>query len=91
MRKELADELRDMGEKLQDIAQGIRNELPVLSYTLWKYSEISKKAAKEIGTPVKREWEGGGGSWFAVCEDCHGQVGEYDAYCRHCGRALEDE
>ena len=41
--------------------------------------------------PAKKEWEGGGGSWFAVCEDCRGQVGEYDAYCRHCGRALEDE
>lgn len=39
--------------------------------------------------PVKRDWEGGGGSWFAVCEECHGQVGELDQYCRHCGRPLD--
>ena len=41
--------------------------------------------------PVETELEGGGSSWWDVCSECHGQVGSYDQYCRHCGRRFKND
>ena len=41
--------------------------------------------------PLPAEFEGGGYTWFYVCGDCHGQIDERDAYCRHCGRKVKWE
>ena len=87
---ELLDGLKEMEKDITDAAIRFREEAPGLSYLLWTYAKTAKKAEERM-TPVKRDPEGGGGSWFAVCEECHGTVGESDLYCRHCGRALEDE
>ena len=87
--EKLVAELKEMEEDITDAAIRFREEAPGLSYLLWTYVKTVKKAEERL-KPVKRDWEGGGGSWFAVCEDCRGQVGESDLYCRHCGRALED-
>lgn len=88
--KELRDRLEVVQKELFDAAVRIREESLGLSYTLYQYAKTAKDAVKRL-TPVKRDMEGGGGSWFAVCEECHGQVGQLDLYCRHCGRPLEGE
>ena len=88
--EQLAADLQGMKKKLEEASVKLRDKAPGFSYLLWKHSETAERAVKRL-TPVRKEWEGGGGSWFAVCEDCHGQVGQSDAYCRHCGRPLEDE
>lgn len=36
--------------------------------------------------PVDIEIEGGGNSWWYVCEECRGTVDTSDRFCRHCGR-----
>ena len=36
--------------------------------------------------PVNIEIEGGGNSWWHVCEECHGAVDHSDHFCKHCGR-----
>lgn len=36
--------------------------------------------------PVDIEIEGGGSTWWYVCEECHGSVDRNDLFCRHCGR-----
>lgn len=38
---------------------------------------------------VEMEIEGGGASWWYVCEECHGPVDYYDSFCRHCGRPFK--
>ena len=88
--EKLDAELEYLQKELLNAAIGFRSREPGLSSFMWKCSEIADRAKKRM-TPVKRDWEGGGGQWFAVCEDCRRTVGEHDAYCRHCGRALEDE
>ena len=39
--------------------------------------------------PAEIEIEGGGRSWWHVCEDCHGAVDTSDLYCKHCGKPLK--
>ena len=39
--------------------------------------------------PVEKEIEGGGASWWYVCEECNGPVDYYDIFCRHCGRPFK--
>lgn len=87
--KEIVKELSEMCSDLTDAAIKFREEAPGLSYLLWQYTKTAKKVMERM-RPVRRDQEGGGGSWFALCEECRGQVGQHDAYCRHCGRALED-
>ena len=38
--------------------------------------------------PAQIELEGGGSTWWYVCEECHGAVDGSDNYCKHCGRQL---
>ena len=53
--------------------------------------ELAEAEIITIAEPVETELEGGGSSWFHVCGDCHGVVGDYDRYCRHCGRRLKHD
>ena len=91
--KAIRETLKDLADSFTERAIQIREAEPGKSYSVFVRAEACRKAAEELKrlTPVRKEWEGGGGSWFAVCEDCRGTVGEHDAYCRHCGRPLEDE
>jgi hypothetical protein len=34
------------------------------------------------------EIEGGGSSWWFVCEECRGAIDSWDHYCKHCGRQV---
>ena len=43
-------------------------------------------AMLENQEPVDIEIEGGGNSWWYVCEECRGAVDTSDSFCRHCGR-----
>lgn len=40
--------------------------------------------------PAEIEIEGGGSTWWYVCEDCHGAVDTSDLYCKHCGKPLKN-
>ena len=91
--KKLISDLEEMHKGSIETAQELRNISPQMSYTFFQISEVSGKAAEELKRliPVKREIEGGNISYFFVCEECHGQVGGTDGFCRHCGHPLEDE
>ena len=33
--------------------------------------------------------EGGGSTWWYVCEECHGAIDAWDDFCKHCGRRVK--
>ena len=39
--------------------------------------------------PVQAGLEGGGTTWWYVCEDCHTAINYKDNFCRECGRPLD--
>lgn len=88
--RKLIEGLRDLEQGAIETARELRNTDPKMSYTFFSISNASGKAAEELKRliPVKREMEGGGRNWFFVCEECHGQVGGTDQFCRHCGHPL---
>ena len=47
-------------------------------------------AMLENQEPVDMEIEGGGNSWWYVCEECRGSVDTSDRFCRHCGRPFRN-
>jgi len=68
------------------------------STIIWGDEETAERAMKfneaidavaEHFKPVQIELEGGGTTWWHVCEDCHGAIDENDLFCRHCGRPVE--
>ena len=41
---------------------------------------------------VPAEYEGDArSSWWYVCGECHGRIGDGDAYCKHCGCKIDWE
>lgn len=52
------------------------------------FNEAIDTVAEQF-TPVEIELEGGGTTWWHVCEDCHGAVDKSDLYCKHCGRPVK--
>jgi len=38
--------------------------------------------------PIQADIEGGGSSWWYVCEECHTIVNFRDNYCSECGNRL---
>lgn len=46
-------------------------------------------AMAEHFKPVQAEIEGGGSSWWYVCEECHGAIDSSDSWCKHCGRPVK--
>ena len=87
---ETREKLRRLSEALLDMAIDLRETRPDLSYSYYAGSETCKKAVDEMERlePVKRRPEGGGGTWFNVCEECQGQVDTKDKFCRWCGHPL---
>ena len=43
-------------------------------------------AMMDEAKPIQAELEGGGGSWWYVCGECHTAINYKDNYCRECGR-----
>lgn len=41
--------------------------------------------------PVHMEIEGGGSTWWYVCEECHASVSPGDRFCRQCGRPFASQ
>lgn len=91
--KKLIEDLKDVERGGTEAARDLRETDPKTSYLFYSLSEVCGKAAEELKRliPVKREIEGGGFTWFYVCEECHGQVDSRDGFCRHCGHPLEVE
>ena len=50
--------------------------------------ELAEAEIVTSAEPVEREMEGGGSTWWYVCEECHGPIDSNDKYCRHCGRKI---
>ena len=73
--RKLIEDLSDMAKGAIEASRDLRNADPKMSYTFFSISNTSGKAAEELKRliPVKREIEGGGSTWFYVCEECHGQ------------------
>lgn len=55
--------------------------------TMLKHGKCELLKAQE---PVDMEIEGGGHSWWYVCEECRGSVDTSDRFCRHCGRPFKN-
>ncbi len=53
----------------------------------WAKDMAERLLRKQI--PVSIEMEGGGCTWWHICDECHGAVDREDLYCRHCGNKLE--
>lgn len=85
--KDLKKQLLDMAESLQSMAVANRKKEPQASYISWKIAELLGKAAKQIEgrKKVHAEIEGGGATWFFVCDECHTAIDTYDKFCRQCG------
>ena len=52
--------------------------------------DIDDAIALLKGQEAEPELEGGGGSWWYVCSECHGMISEHDLYCKHCGAKLTE-
>ena len=83
-------QLREAAKTDMNIATSLRTEAPASSMFWFKMAELMETAAKALESrmPVEVEIEGGGSTWWYVCEDCHGAVDTSDLYCKHCGRKL---
>ena len=42
----------------------------------------------DMEIPIKPDAEGGYPSWWYVCGECHGEIGNGDSYCKHCGQKV---
>lgn len=54
--------------------------------------QVSKAidAVAEHFKQVRAEIEGGGSSWWYVCEECRGVIDSSDSWCKHCGRPVKN-
>ena len=72
---------------------GYENEMRCCSLTecLRYYNRIAKKVQKTETEPetVEAEIEGGGSTWWYVCEDCRTAIDSRDKFCRQCGRRIK--
>lgn len=83
-------QLREAAKTDMSIATAIRTDQPASSVFWFKMAELMEEAAKtlESSMPAEIELEGGGSTWWYVCEECRGAVDTSDNYCKHCGRKL---
>lgn len=80
------------------IIEAVRILVENKSTIIWEEEDTAIRAMRlnaaidtvaEHFKPVPIELEGGGTTWWYVCEDCHGAVDKSDSFCKHCGRSLE--
>lgn len=81
--EEAAIDAAGVSRELRTVAQGI-------SFKCFRWSELMKKVAEDEKerTPAHTEIEGGGSTWWNVCEECRAVVSPGDRFCRQCGRPL---
>ena len=89
--RKLIEDLKDMERGAMEAARDLREMVPKTSYTFFSIAEVSKKAAEELKgrIPMPAEIEGGGTTWFYACGECHGNIGTWDKFCRHCGHPID--
>lgn len=90
--EELITELEDFEKSFISMAKDVREANQRLSYSFFKYSDVCRKAAEELKRmrPVEAEIEGGGSTWWYVCEECRMVIDRNDHFCRHCGRRIKN-
>ena len=83
-------QLNEAAKTCISISTAIRTEQPASSLFWLRMAGVVEEAAKmlENSLPTGIEIEGGGSSWWYVCEECRGAVDTSDSYCKHCGRKL---
>ena len=89
--EELITELEGCEKSFINMAKDVREADQRISYSFFKCSDVCRKAAEELKRmrPVEAEIDGGGSTWWYVCEECHGSVDRNDQFCRHCGRRIK--
>jgi len=86
---ELKAELTNIADHFMILATEQRDKDQGVSYKAFHVSEICRQAAENLQQdPVDAELEGGGSTWWHVCEECHGTIDTKDKYCRECGRRI---
>ena len=63
----------------------------MITVTCSDYFTTMLKSALKLLTEEKitePEVEGSDYTWWYVCGECHGAIGDRDAYCKHCGAKL---
>ena len=74
------------------LAREQRDKDQQASYNAFRISDTCRKAAENLRTETAEvELEGGGSTWWYVCEECRKAVDTSDKYCRECGRKLKWE
>ena len=89
--EEIIKGLKRISEILLNMARDTRTTDQAVSYQAWKDNVIVEKAIEALkrNIPKEPEIEGGGSTWWYVCEECHGAIDKSDHFCRHCGQALK--
>lgn len=70
---------------MEIVINGLMKLKEYLPSTMWEPIN-NAIAILQKQEPCVIEIEGGGPSWWYVCEECHGSVDSSDSFCRHCGR-----
>ena len=64
-----------------------------MSMAEWQKEIMEKGTPKELNiskyAPVRAELEGGGTTWWYVCEECRSVLHKGDKYCHECGRKVD--
>ena len=87
---ELKAELTNIADHFMILATEQRDKDQGISYRAFHVSEICRKAAENLQQdPVEAELEGGGHTWWYVCEECRTAIDTKDKFCRECGRRFK--
>lgn len=87
---ELKAELTNIADHFMILATEQRDKDQGISYQAFHVSEICRQAAENLQQdPVKAELEGGGHTWWYVCEECRTAIDTKDKFCRECGRRIK--
>ena len=65
------------------------HDVGILNEAADRMEELDERVAIMSEEPVEAVIEGGGHSWWHVCEECHGEIDSSDIFCRHCGRRIK--
>ena len=89
--KKLIEDLKDVERGGNEAARDLRETDPKTSYWFYSLSEVCGKAAEELKGLIQMpaEIEGGDKSYFFTCGECHGNIGSWDKFCRHCGHPID--
>lgn len=89
--EDLITKLSELRTMFLQLAVALRETNPQKSYENFDHSQTLEQAVNELSRNIPKEMdlEGGGVSWWYVCQECHGAIDCQDKFCRHCGQAVK--